>query len=278
MSSPLPESMAISCTRVMGVLNLTPDSFYQPSRVDAGHAIAQRAKDMVDAGAHILDLGGESSRPGAKPVGLEEELERVIPALDSVAGNEYYLSVDTYRAETARESIAHGALMINDITALRGDPNMAVVLAESGVECVLMHMQGLPNTMQVAPQYDNVIDDICAFFEERIGFATRAGIAMDRIWLDPGFGFGKTVGHNLSILQHLNVFKQFGCPLLVGTSNKSTIGAVLDADVDHRLEGTAATVAVSICNGANAVRVHDVPAMAKVARMTDAALGRIHFD
>jgi dihydropteroate synthase len=186
--------------------------------------------------------------------------------------------VDTYRAETARESIAHGAVMINDITALRGDENMAGVIADAGVECVLMHMQGLPNMMQNAPEYDDVIDDICAFFEERLAFAAKAGIDMEKIWLDPGFGFGKTVGHNLSILQHLYAFKQFGCPILVGTSNKSTIGTVLDVDIDNRAEGTAATVAVSICNGANAVRVHDVPAMAKVARMTDAALGRIHFD
>lgn len=270
--------MTVSCTQVMGVLNITPDSFYLPSRVQSENAVAQIAREMVDAGAHMLDIGGESSRPGAKPVGLEEELERVIPALDALAGKEYYISVDTYRAETARESIAHGAVMINDITALRGDDNMAGIIADAGVECVLMHMQGLPNTMQDAPEYDDVIDDICAFFEERLDFAAKAGVDTDKIWLDPGFGFGKTVGHNLSILQHLYAFKQFGCPLLVGTSNKSTIGTVLNADLEDRTEGTAATVAVSICNGANAVRVHDVPAMAKVARMTDAALGRIHFD
>jgi dihydropteroate synthase len=270
--------MTVSCTQVMGVLNITPDSFYLPSRVRSVDAVARYAEDMVDAGAHMLDIGGESSRPGAKPVGLEEELERVIPALDALQGNEYYLSVDTYRAQTARDSIAHGAAMINDITALRGDENMAGVIADTGVECVLMHMQGLPHTMQEAPEYDDIIDDICAFFEERLEFATEAGIDIDKIWLDPGFGFGKTVGHNLCILQHLHTFKQFGCPLLVGTSNKSTIGAVLNADLEDRSEGTAATVSVSICNGANAVRVHDVPAMAKVARMTDAALGRIHFD
>lgn len=278
MSSNIPESMTVSCTQIMGVLNVTPDSFYRPSRVQSTNLIQLQAKEMVDAGAQMIDIGGESSRPGAKPVGLEEELERVIPALESLRGNEYYLSVDTYRAETARESIANGAVMINDITALRGDENMAGVIADAGVECVLMHMQGLPNTMQEAPAYEDVIDDICAFFEERISFATQAGIELENIWLDPGFGFGKTVGHNLSILQHLYAFKQFGCPLLVGTSNKSTIGAVLDAEVEDRMEGTAATVSVSICNGANAVRVHDVEAMARVARMTDAALGRIHFD
>lgn len=278
MSSRMPESMIDSCTRVMGVLNITPDSFYQPSRVQGSDDIAARAKDMIDHGAHILDIGGESSRPGAKPVGLEEELERVIPALEVLSRNEYCISVDTYRAETARQSVEHGALMINDITALRADPEMAAVVADTGVECVLMHMLGTPNTMQMDPVYDDVIDDICAFFEERLEYASKEGISIDMIWLDPGFGFGKTVGHNLTILQHLNTFTKFGCPLLVGTSNKSTIGAVLDADIDHRTEGTAATVAVSICNGARAVRVHDVLAMARVARMTDAALGRIHFD
>lgn len=278
MSSSIPESMTVSCTQIMGVLNVTPDSFYKPSRVQSALLIQHQAKEMVDAGAHMIDIGGESSRPGAKPVGLEEELERIIPALDSLSGNEYCLSVDTYRAETARESIAHGAVMINDITALRGDESMAGVIADAGAECVLMHMQGLPNSMQDEPSYDDVIAEICAFFEERITFATQAGIDQEKIWLDPGFGFGKTVGHNLSILQHLYAFKQFGCPLLVGTSNKSTIGAVLNADVEDRMEGTAATVSVSICNGANAVRVHDVTAMAKVARMTDAVLGRMHFD
>ncbi len=278
MNSRLPESTVLSCTQVMGALNVTPDSFYVPSRVQTADAIALYAKAMVDAGASMIDIGGESSRPGAKAVGLGTELERVIPALDAVRGNEYFISVDTYRAETAREAIAHGALMINDITALRGDADMAGVIADAGVECVLMHMQGSPNTMQVEPVYGNVIDDICAFFEERLLFATSAGIDVAKIWLDPGFGFGKTVGHNLKILQHLSEFKQFGCPILVGTSNKSTIGTVLDADVAERLEGTAATVSVAICNGASAVRVHDVAAMAKVVRMTDAALGRIHFD
>lgn len=267
-----------SHTRIMGVLNVTPDSFYQPSCVQSNQELCTRAKAMVDAGAHILDIGGESSRPGANPVLQQEELDRVIPALEALQDKEYTLSVDTYRAETARQAIVRGADMINDITAFRGDENMAGIVADTGVEYVLMHMQGLPETMQDTPQYDNIIDEICAFFEERIEYATNAGIKQNNIWLDPGFGFGKTVGHNLSILQHLYTFKQFGCRVLMGTSNKSTIGVVLDAAVDDRMEGTAATVAVSICNGADAVRVHDVKAMAKVVRMTDASLGRIHFD
>ena len=265
-------------TCIMGVLNVTPDSFYQSSCVQSNEVLRAQAKAMVDAGAHILDIGGESSRPGAVPVLLQEELDRVIPALETLRDAEYILSVDTYRAETARQSIERGARMINDITAFRGDEAMAGVVADAGVEYVLMHMQGLPETMQESPHYANVIDEICAFFEERLEYATQSGISQEKIWLDPGFGFGKSVGHNLSILQHLQVFKKFGCRVLMGTSNKSTIGVVLDADVNDRMEGTAATVAVSICNGADAVRVHDVEAMAKVARMTDAALGRIHFD
>ncbi len=272
------ESVTESYTRIMGVLNVTPDSFYTPSCIESNAELCIQAKAMVDAGAHILDIGGESSRPGAKPVLAQEEIDRVIPALESLRDKEYTISVDTYRAQTAEQSIATGASMINDITAFRGDDDMAGVVADTGVECVLMHMQGLPETMQDAPQYDDVIDEICSFFEERLEYATMAGINQDKIWLDPGFGFGKSVGHNLSILQHLYAFKRFGCRVLMGTSNKSTIGVVLDADVDDRMEGTAATVAVSICNGADAVRVHDVEAMAKVARMTDAALGRIHFD
>lgn len=272
------ESATDPHTLIMGVLNVTPDSFYSPSCLQSNGELCKVAKSMVDAGAHILDIGGESSRPGAKPVLQQEELDRVIPALEALQDKEYTLSVDTYRAETARQSIARGADMINDITAFRGDENMAGIIADTGVEYVLMHMQGLPETMQEAPQYEDIIDEICAFFEERLEFANQAGINQEKIWLDPGFGFGKSVGHNLLVLQHLYAFKQFGCRVLMGTSNKSTIGVVLDADVDDRTEGTAATVAVSICNGADAVRVHDVVAMAKVARMTDAALGRIHFD
>ena len=162
--------------------------------------------------------------------------------------------------------------MVNDITALRGDDEMAGVVADSGVECVLMHMQGLPQTMQADPQYDDVVDDICRFFSERVEYAVKSGIREDKIWLDPGFGFGKTVDHNLHLIRRLSEFKDLGFPILVGTSNKSTIGAVLDADISDRSEGTAATVAVAICQGADGVRVHDVGAMAKVARMTDAIM------
>jgi len=160
--------------------------------------------------------------------------------------------------------------MVNDITALRGDPAMAEVVAESGCLCVLMHMQGTPETMQRAPVYEDVVDDVCAFFEERLGAATRAGIREEQLWLDPGFGFGKTVQHNLDIVRRLREFKRFGRPLLIGTSNKSTIGRVLGVPLEERVEGTAATVAAAVLNGVDAVRVHDVRVMARVAAMSDA--------
>jgi dihydropteroate synthase len=262
----------------MGVLNVTPDSFYGPSRVSGAEAALERAQAMVRDGADILDIGGESSRPGSEPVSAEEELRRVTPVFEGMAGAGFRLSIDTYRAETARRALALGATMVNDISGLRGDPDMAGVVAESGAECVIMHMQGSPRTMQAAPEYGDVIDDICHFFEERLEFACKGGILESRLWLDPGFGFGKSVEHNLVILRRLAEFKRFGRPVLIGTSNKSTIGAVLDAPPEERLEGTAATVAMAIAHGADAVRVHDVRAMARVARMCDAIIGRSHHE
>ena len=265
-------------TLVMGVLNATPDSFYTPSTVPDPASAAARAREMVENGADVVDIGGESSRPGAAPIGLDEELARVLPVFEALQGSDLRLSVDTYRAETARQALARGATMVNDITALRGDADMAGVVADVGAECVLMHMQGTPETMQARPQYDDIMDDLCAFFEERIAHAVDQGIAEEKVWIDPGFGFGKTVEHNLSIIRRLNELAKFGRPVLIGTSNKSTIGAVLDASPEERLEGTAATVAVAISNGAAGVRVHDVKAMARVARMCDAIAGRISFD
>ncbi len=268
--------LSVGKTLIMGVLNVTPDSFYGPSRVDSAEAACERARAMVRDGADILDIGGESTRPGSEPLSAEEEIRRVVPIFEALAGSGFRLSIDTYHAETARRALALGATMVNDITGLRGDPAMAGVVAESGAECVIMHMQGTPGTMQAAPEYGDVIDDICSFFEERLEFACKAGIIESRLWLDPGFGFGKSVGHNLVILRRLGEFKRFGRPVLIGTSNKSTIGAVLDVPPEDRLEGTAATVAMAIAQGADAVRVHDVRAMARVARMCDAILGRSH--
>ena len=257
-------------TEIMGVINCTPDSFFAASRVDGPARARSIAEQMVADGAHWLDVGGESSRPGAEPVGLDEELRRVVPVLEALHGIEAGISIDTYRAETARRALAFGATLVNDITGLQGDPEMAGVVAEAGCACVVMHMAGTPMTMQARPQYNDVVDDIMAFFEERLATLTAAGIAEDRIWLDPGFGFGKTLDHNLELLRRLREFTALGRPLLVGTSNKSTIGRILNVDAEDRTEGTAATVSVAIMNGAACVRVHDVRTMARVARMTDA--------
>lgn len=277
LSGALPRQ-ALHKTLVMGIINVTPDSFYHGGRFQDPAEAAIYARQLHADGADIIDVGGESSRPGARPVDLETELARVLPVLDALQSDELRISVDTYRAETARQALRRGAGMINDITALRGDPAMAVEVAEAECSCVLMHMQGAPSTMQEAPQYDDVVSDICQFFEERIAFATGEGIAESALWLDPGFGFGKTVAHNLEILRRLHEFRQFGLPIMIGTSNKSTIGAVLNLPGHERLEGTAATVAIAIWNGADCVRVHDVKAMARVARMTDAIVGCNNHD
>ncbi len=257
-------------TLMMGVMNVTPDSFFDGGQLASPAAVRARAEALLADGADWLDVGGESSRPGAEPVGADEEQRRVLPALEALRGLGARISVDTYRAGTARAALAQGAAMVNDITALRGDPAMAETVAEAGCPVVLMHMRGTPQTMQRAPQYDDVIDDLCAFFEERIAHATAAGIGEDRIWLDPGFGFGKTVAHNLTLVRRLDAFHRFGRPLLLGPSNKSTIGAILNTEVDDRREATAAAVALAIAAGVHCVRVHDVRSMGRVARMADA--------
>jgi len=272
----LKDAQAAHRTQIMGILNVTPDSFFDGGRFAVPERARAAAEAMIEDGADWLDVGAESSRPGAAPISAEEEWARLAPVLDGLAGLDVALSVDTYRASTAKAALARGVRMINDISALRMDPAMGEVIAEADCEVVLMHMQGTPQTMQQAPRYTDVVAELCAFFEERLGAATACGIREERIWLDPGFGFGKSVAHNLTVLRELAVFKQFGRPLLLGTSNKSTIGTVLDLPVDERMEGTAATVAIGIWNGADGVRVHDVRSMARVARMTDALKGGRH--
>lgn len=263
-------------TLVMGVLNVTPDSFYDGGRYTRLDAAVQRALQMVEEGADIIDIGGESTRPGSQPVPEEEELRRVLPVIEAIRARvDVPLSIDTTKSRVAERALQAGACLVNDISALGFDPQMAETIAEHGALCCLMHIQGTPQTMQQNPQYDDVVRDICRYFEQRLALAERAGIPRDRIWLDPGIGFGKTVEHNLDILRRLREFTVFGLPLLIGTSRKSFIGKVLgDLPPEERLEGTAATVAVAIVNGANVVRVHDVRAMVRVARMTDAIVRR----
>lgn len=258
----------------MGIVNVTPDSFFDGGKFDKPDAAMCHARDLVEDGADILDVGGESSRPGADTISIETELNRVLPVVGALQDLEVPVSIDTYHSETARRSLELGATMVNDITALRGDAAMGEVIAEAGCQCVLMHMQGTPQNMQEAPQYDDVVDDICAFFEERMKAAVQYGIREEAIWLDPGFGFGKTIDHNLRILRRLDEFKRLGRPLLIGTSNKSTIGKILDCEIANRREGTAVSVAVSILKGADCVRVHDVRTMAQVVKMCDAIMGK----
>ncbi len=266
-------------TLVMGIVNVTPDSFFDGGRLPDAEAVRDHAAAMVRDGADMLDVGGESTRPGAEAVSPEEELRRVLPAMETLAPLNVPISVDTWHAKTARRALALGAAMVNDITALRGDPDMAGLIADTGCPCVLMHMQGEPRTMQQAPRYDDVVDDIRALFEERLVFAALAGVREEQIWLDPGFGFGKTVDQNLLLLRRLNEFLCFGRPLLLGVSNKSTIGAVLGAEAHDRTEGTAAAVAFAAAGGVHCVRVHDVKTMARVVRMCDAITrGRAHYN
>ena len=256
--------------RVMGIVNVTPDSFSDGgSFLDPDAAVAH-ACALSAQGADILDIGGESTRPGAEPVSADEELRRVLPVLEGItgAGVDAQLSIDTSKASVARAAIAAGARIVNDVSALRADPEMAELIADSNTECCLMHMLGGPRTMQQAggPQYKDVVDDVKAFLEQRLEFAVRAGVHEQRIMLDPGIGFGKTTAHNLELLARLGELTALGRPLVVGTSRKTFIGRIV-ADLageaeplaaDRRLPGTIATNVLALERGASVFRVHDV--------------------
>ncbi len=258
-------------TYVMGILNVTPDSFSGDGVMGVEAAVA-RGRLLLADGAEILDVGGESTRPGARPVPLEEELRRIVPVVERLVDEcGAVVSVDTTKAGVARRALRAGAAMINDVSALRADPEMAAVVAETRAAVVLMHGRRMSQTAEQAPDRGDIVAEILAFFAGRIEAAVRAGIRRDHILVDPGFGFGKTVKQNLEILRRLGELHALGCPIVIGTSRKATIGKVLGGlPVEERLEGTAATVAVAIMHGAEIVRVHDVRVMARVARMTDA--------
>lgn len=263
-------------TQVMGILNVTPDSFSDGGQyLDPGAAEA-RALKMLEEGAQILDIGGESTRPGAAAVPADEELRRVLPVVRRLAGKRGALiSVDTRKAAVAQACLDAGAALVNDVSGLTFDPDLAAVVARAGATLVLAHTLGTPDTMQRAPQYEDVVADTTRFLRRQMRVATEAGVRPDHLWIDPGFGFGKTVAHNLEILRRLREYTSLGATILIGTSRKSTLGRVLGGlPESERLEGTAATVAVAIAHGAGVVRVHDVKEIARVARMTDAILGR----
>ena len=259
-------------TLVMGILNVTPDSFSDGGRfADPAAAVAQ-GRALLAAGADLLDVGGESSRPGAQPVSVEEELRRVIPVVEIlVRETGAVVSVDTTKARVAEEAVAAGAEIVNDVSAFRFDPRLAEVAARTGAGLVLMHMRGTPADMQREPVYADVVAEIAAFLRERGEAARRAGVRESALVYDPGIGFGKTLEHSLAILRRLPEFAALGRPLLVGPSRKAFIGTLLDGlPPGQRLEGTAAAVALAIAGGAALVRVHDVKEMGRVARVADA--------
>jgi dihydropteroate synthase len=314
--------------RLMGVVNVTPDSFSDGGLfLDPGAAVAHGLQ-LVEEGAEILDVGGESTRPGAEPVAAEEELRRVLPVVEGLVaagGVSHFarptaadrpaaagpptvaarptISIDTAKASVARAALAAGAALVNDVTALRGDPEMAAVVAHSGAECCLMHMLGEPRTMQLQPRYDDVVDEVKAFLEQRLAYAVAEGIAEERVLLDPGIGFGKTIEHNLQLLRRLRELTELGRPLVVGTSRKSFLGRLLaggaaptgaaggeqtppaqrqtngraevepSVDVAERLPGTLATCVLAYERGASVLRVHDVAPVCAALTVAAATLG-----
>jgi dihydropteroate synthase len=246
--------------QVMGVVNVTPDSFSDGGRFLAPDAAVAHGVRLAGEGAAILDVGGESTRPGAEPVPADDELRRVVPVIEGLAAADTSarLSIDTSKATVARAALDAGASYVNDVTALRGDPAMAELVAASGAECCLMHMLGEPRTMQDDPRYDDVVSDVKAFLEERLAHAVEAGVAEERVTLDPGIGFGKTLGQNLELLRRLDEIVALGRPVMVGTSRKSFLGRLTGRDVEARLPGTIATNVLALTRGASVFRVHDV--------------------
>lgn len=259
-------------THVMGILNVTPDSFSDGGvHFDTAGAV-DHALRMADEGADIVDIGGESTRPGSDPVPVDEEISRTLPIIEALAGRlSVPISIDTCKSSVASRAIGAGASIVNDISGLRFDPAMAAVVARNRVPVVVMHMQGTPKNMQENPTYHDLIPDIISGLRESIRMAANAGISEEMVIIDPGIGFGKTFDHNLEIINRLDRFSTLGRPILIGPSRKAFIGKILgDAQPSDRLEGTAAAVAVSILRGANIVRVHDVKEMVRVARVADA--------
>lgn len=259
----------------MGIINVTPDSFFDGGKfLDPSAAVEQGLK-LAGDGAHIIDIGGESTRPGSAGVDAEEEISRVIPVIKGIREkSDITISIDTRKAVVADAAIDAGAAIVNDVSALRYDPDMAELVAGRGVGVILMHALGDPSTMQDDPRYDNVIDDINTFFAERLHYSTLKGIDASNIYIDPGIGFGKTLDHNLEILRRLDEFKCHGVMLLVGPSNKSFIGLALDEPVGQRVEGTIAACVLAVTKGADILRVHDVAAIAKAVKVAEAIMNR----
>ncbi len=265
--------------RLMGIVNVTPDSFSDGGLfLDPGRAV-EHARRLVDEGAELLDVGGESTRPGAGAVSAAEELDRVAPVLEGILGaapglSGAAISIDTSKVAVAETALDIGAQIVNDVTALRSEPELASLCAARGCGLVLMHMQGTPRTMQESPSYDDVVDDVKAFLVERIEFATSEGVAEERIWVDPGIGFGKTVEHNLELLWRLRELGELGRPIVIGASRKSFLGELTGREVGERLGGTIASNVLALLGGADVFRVHDVVELRQALDVAEAILGR----
>jgi len=257
----------------MGILNITPDSFSDGGKFTNVDKAVSHGLKLYEEGADIIDIGGESTRPGSKPISGKVEIRRILPVIKKLA-KKIPVSIDTYKSVVAKAALDNGAVMVNDISGLHFDKKMAAVVAAFDAAVAIMHIQGSPQNMQKNPKYIDLISEISDYFKKGLEIANNAGILNDRIIIDPGFGFGKSVKDNLEILKRLRELKSLGYPILIGTSRKSTIGKILNLPIEDRMEGTAATAAVAIQNGANVLRVHDVLKIKRVAKMTDAIVGR----
>jgi dihydropteroate synthase len=258
--------------KLMGVVNVTPDSFSDGGLFLDEEAAVAHGEELARDGASILDVGGESTRPGAEEVSVEEERGRVEPVVAALAEVGHEVSIDTSKSEVARAALEAGAAIVNDVTALGHDPDIAALVAEEDAGLVLMHMQGEPRTMQANPTYDDVVEEVKAFLVERTEAAVAAGVAEERIWLDPGIGFGKTLEHNLELLRRLGELRELGRPLVVGTSRKSFIGKIDGSEVGERLGGTIASSVLAAAEGADVLRVHDVREAAEALKVAAAIL------
>ncbi len=258
-------------TLVMGIVNVTPDSFSDGGRFLNSEKAIEHAKLLANQGADIIDIGGESTRPGSESVTLEEEKRRVIPVIEGISEEiSIPISIDTCKSEVAKTALDKGASMINDISAMRFDSKIVDVALEHNAPIILMHMKGTPKNMQLNPSYTSVMGEIKEFLRDRVKFAISKGMERDSIIIDPGIGFGKTTEHNYEIIRNLRELKELDLPVLIGPSRKSFIGNTLGLEVDDRLEGTLATITMCVMNGADMVRVHDVKEVLRVVRMTDA--------
>jgi dihydropteroate synthase len=265
----------VDAFKLMGVINVTPDSFSDGGAFLEPDAAITHGKRLIAEGAEILDVGGESTRPGADPVSQDVELWRIMPVLEGLSDAGAALSIDTMKPGVAKAALETGATIVNDVTAFRFAPEMAQVVAEAGVHACLMHMLGEPRTMQLNPTYDDVVSDVKAFLEERLAFATQEGIPEEKVWLDPGIGFGKTLEHNLELLRRLDELVAIGRPLVIGTSRKSFLGKLTGRDVAERLAGTIATNVLALERGATIFRVHDVAEVGDALKVAAATVGSL---